>query len=55
VNGADLLGDRVRVHFTGPVPLVSEVTTAAVADLELADDAEVWASVKATEVVAYPR
>ena len=53
VRGTDLLGDRVRIHLEGPVPLVAEVTSAAVADLGLTDDVEVWASVKATDVATY--
>ncbi|MGQ0831503.1 MAG: ABC transporter ATP-binding protein [Microthrixaceae bacterium] len=47
-------GERVRVRLDGPVPLVAEVTAAALADLGLVPGAEVWASVKATEVTAYP-
>ncbi|MET0421996.1 MAG: ABC transporter ATP-binding protein [Acidimicrobiia bacterium] len=54
VHGTDLLGDRVRVHVDGAVPLVAEVTEAAVVDLGLVDDVEVWASVKATELSIYP-
>ena len=53
VHGTDLLGDRVRVHVDGDVPLVAEVTEAAVADLGLIDGVEVWASVKATDVSVY--
>jgi molybdate transport system ATP-binding protein len=47
--------ERVRVRLTGEVPLVAEVTTEAVAELRLRPGTEVWASVKATDVVAYPR
>ena len=47
-------GERVRVRLEGPVPLVAEVTVAAIDDLELVVGAEVWGSVKATEVTAYP-
>lgn len=47
--------ERVRVRLTGEVPLVAEVTTAAVAELDLRPGTEVWASIKATDVVAYPR
>jgi molybdate transport system ATP-binding protein len=54
VHGTDLLGDRVRIHVDGEVPLVAEVTPAAVADLGLHDGVDVWTSVKATEVVVYP-
>ncbi|HEY2428007.1 MAG TPA: ABC transporter ATP-binding protein [Acidimicrobiales bacterium] len=49
-----LAGDRARVRFNGPVPLVAEVTAAAVAELHLADGGPLWASVKATDVDAYP-
>ena len=54
--GLDLLGDRVRVRVDArPQPsLVAEVTPAAVVELGLAEGSEVWVSVKATEVRAYP-
>ena len=54
VNGTDLLGDRVRIHVDGPVPLVAEVTVAAVADLGLRDGVDVFAAVKATDLSIYP-
>jgi molybdate transport system ATP-binding protein len=47
-------GDRVRVRVTGQVPIVAEVTSAAAAELRLADGGPVWAAVKATEVNVYP-
>jgi len=47
-------GDRARVRVGGPVPLIAEVTAAAVADLHLADGGPVWASVKATDIDTYP-
>ena len=47
--------DRVRVQLAGPVPLVAEVTPAALADLDLAPGAEVWAAVKAVELSVYTR
>ncbi len=50
----EVLGDRVRVRVLGPVPVVAEVTSAAAAELRLADGGLVWATVKATEVVVYP-
>jgi len=50
----DLMGERVRVRISGPVPLVAEVTPSAVQDLHLASGAEVWVAVKATEVSVYP-
>lgn len=50
----DLLGDRVRVRLLGVVPIVAEVTPAALAELGLAGGGEVWAAVKATEISVYP-
>jgi molybdate transport system ATP-binding protein len=50
----DIVADRVRVRVSGAVPIVAEVTPAAVAELRLADGGPVWASVKATEVTVYP-
>ncbi len=50
----DREGDRVRVVVNGPVPIVAEVTPAAVDELRLAEGGDVWVSVKATEVVVYP-
>lgn len=50
----ELLGERVRVRVAGPVPLVAEVTPSAVRDLHLAAGADVWVSVKATEISVYP-
>ena len=54
IDGTDLLGDRVRVHVAGPVPLVAEITAASLRALELHDGVEVFASVKATELTIYP-
>jgi len=54
VTGTDLLGDRVRIHVDGEVPVVAEVTASAVADLGLRDGVDVWASVKATDLEIYP-
>ena len=45
--------DRIRVTLAGPVPVTAEVTAGAVAELDLVPGAEVWASVKATEVDVY--
>lgn len=50
----DLEGERVRVQIGGPLPIVAEVTPAAVADLGLAGGGPVWVSVKATEISVYP-
>jgi len=49
-----LAGDRARIRISGPVPLIAEVTAAAVAELRLADGGPVWASVKATDIDTYP-
>jgi molybdate transport system ATP-binding protein len=55
VSGLEGDRDRVRVSLGGPVPLTAEVTPAAVADLGLRPGARTWASVKAVDLVAYPR
>lgn len=47
-------GDRMRVQLAGPVPLVAEVTPAAVADLGLARGGAVWVALKATEIAIDP-
>jgi molybdate transport system permease protein len=44
------LGGRVRVMVSGRPDVMAEVTTAAAADLRLADGGPVFASIKATEV-----
>jgi molybdate transport system ATP-binding protein len=54
VDHLDVEGDRVRVIVAGVVPVTAEVTPAAVAELELTAGAAVWASIKATEITAYP-
>ena len=54
VDGIDLQGDRVRVHVSGMLPIVAEITPSAVADLRLGEGSPVWVSVKATETVVYP-
>jgi molybdate transport system ATP-binding protein len=47
--------DRVRVRLDGPVPVTAEVTPAAVAELDLRPGQVTWASVKAVDLVTYPR
>jgi molybdate transport system ATP-binding protein len=54
VGGLEARGDRVRVAVTGTPSIVAEITTAAVADLDLTRDGAVWVAVKATEVAHYP-
>jgi molybdate transport system ATP-binding protein len=53
-GGIELLGDRVRLRIDGEVPLVAEVTPAALKELELDEGGEVWLSFKATDVAVYP-
>ena len=52
--GIEHLGDRVRVRIEGDIPLVAEVTAAALAELDLGTGGEVWLSFKATDVAVYP-
>lgn len=54
IEHIEVRGDRCRVSVTGSLPLVAEVTPAAVAELRLAAGDEVWASVKALEIEVYP-
>jgi molybdate transport system ATP-binding protein len=54
VRGLEQRGEVVRVEVAGSPGVLADVTTAAVADLDLALDAPVWVSVKATEVHSYP-
>jgi molybdate transport system ATP-binding protein len=50
----DFQGDRVRVGIEGQLPIVAEITPAALTDLDLVEGGEVWVSVKATEISVYP-
>ncbi|HSS62011.1 MAG TPA: ABC transporter ATP-binding protein [Candidatus Limnocylindrales bacterium] len=50
----ELLGARVRVRIDGEVPLVAEVTPAALKELNLVEGGEVWLSFKSTDVGVYP-
>jgi molybdate transport system ATP-binding protein len=54
VSGIELMGGRARVRITGDVPVVAEVTPAALRELELEEGGEVWLSFKATDVGVYP-
>lgn len=53
-SALDFQGDRVRVGVEGEMPIIAEVTPAAVSDLDLTEGGEVWVSVKATEITVYP-
>jgi molybdate transport system ATP-binding protein len=48
-------GVTVRCELAGPVPLVADVTATAFAELGLVPGAEVWATVKASEIAVYER
>jgi len=54
ITGIDLMGGRVRVRIGGELPVVAEVTQAALRELGLEEGGEVWLSFKATEVGVYP-
>ena len=54
IVGSDDEGTRVRVRIAVPFPLVAEVTRAAAAELEVLRGGDVWATVKATDISAYP-
>jgi molybdate transport system ATP-binding protein len=54
VSGVEMLGGRVRVRVEGDVPLVAEVTPAAISDMQVAEGGEVWVSFKSTDVGVYP-
>ncbi len=53
-HGVEVYGDRARVRIEGEVPIVAEVTPAALADLNLAEGGDVWIAFKATDVSVYP-
>ena len=55
VAGVEMLGQSARVRLTGSLRLTAEVTTVSVTELGLLPGTRAWASVKATEVRAYPR
>lgn len=54
VEEIDDEGAIARVRLAGIPPIVAEVTAAAVADIGLGPGADVWVSVKATEIGLYP-
>jgi len=53
VDGLAPHGDVIRVHLTGAVALLADVTPAALAALGITEGDRVWASVKATEITVY--
>jgi molybdate transport system ATP-binding protein len=54
VTDIDRHADRVRVRLDGEIPLVAEITPAALDALTLRPGDQVWATVKATEITTYP-
>ena len=50
----DVLGDRARVGVDGVLPLIAEITVAAVEALGLRPGDEVYTTVKATDIETYP-
>jgi molybdate transport system ATP-binding protein len=54
VTGLTLLADRVRLDLDGQPAVLADVTPAAVAELSLAPGAQVWLTVKATDLEVYP-
>ena len=53
VRGIEMYGDRARVRVEAQIPLVAEVTPAALVEMSLAERGEVWISFKATDVAIY--
>jgi molybdate transport system ATP-binding protein len=53
VGDIDRVGERVRVAVAGPVPLVAEITVAALDALALRPGDDVYVTVKATEITVY--
>ncbi len=54
VEVVEHLGERTRVGLGGPLPLTAEVTTEAARSLDLRSKAQVWVSIKATEITVEP-
>ena len=54
IIGMERTGSRVRVRVDGRMPIIAEVTPAAVSVLGLSVGSPVWAAVKATEVEVHP-
>jgi molybdate transport system ATP-binding protein len=55
VGDIDQQHDRVRVRLLGALPLVAEITPAAITAMGIRPGDDVWAAVKATEVTTYER
>lgn len=53
VDDVDQRHDRTRVALTGGLSIVAEVTPGALFELDIRPGDPVWASVKATDIIAY--
>jgi molybdate transport system ATP-binding protein len=54
ISGIELMGGRVRVRIDGDIPVVAEVTPAALKELDLEEGGQVWLSFKSTDVGVFP-
>jgi molybdate transport system ATP-binding protein len=54
IDALDIHDDQVRVHLDGPIPIVAQITAAALTDLKLTEGSRVWVAVKATEIDHWP-
>ncbi len=54
VDALDIHDDQVRVHLDGPVPIVAQITAAALAELAITEGDELWVAIKATEIEHWP-
>ncbi|MCA1781903.1 MAG: ABC transporter ATP-binding protein [Intrasporangiaceae bacterium] len=54
IDALDIHDDQVRVHLDGPIPIVAQITAAALADLALMEGSTLWVAVKATEIEHWP-
>jgi molybdate transport system ATP-binding protein len=54
IDALDIHEDQVRVNLDGAIPIVAQVTAAALAELDLSEGSRVWVAVKATEIDHWP-
>jgi molybdate transport system ATP-binding protein len=54
ITGVEALGDRIRIAVDGSPPALADLTTDAVADLDLAAGTNIWLTAKAAAITAYP-
>ena len=53
VEDLDIVGNHVRAHVSGELPIIAEVTPGAVASMHLDDGGPVYVAVKAVEIEVY--